>query len=168
VLAAAAAAGAIDGARAGGDKISDFELKLMDIDSESLTIPETDYKAIVTLPSTEFQRICRDLTVLGETGTLRLSLSLSRIRSALARASHERHTFAIRCLCTVTISVNKEGVKFSVAGDIGTGNIHCRPSTAVDKVCIKRRSLTRLRTRSLTGWLAGWLARTAARRDGAH
>jgi proliferating cell nuclear antigen len=29
------------------DRISDFDLKLMDIDSEHLGIPETDYKAIV-------------------------------------------------------------------------------------------------------------------------
>jgi proliferating cell nuclear antigen len=41
------------------DKISDFELKLMDIDSEHLGIPDTEYEAVVKMPSTEFQRICR-------------------------------------------------------------------------------------------------------------
>lgn len=50
------------------DKISDFEMKLMDIDSEHLGIPETEYEAVVTMPSAEFQRICRDLTTLGDTG----------------------------------------------------------------------------------------------------
>ena len=49
------------------DRISDFELKLMDIDSEHLGIPETDYKCSVRLPASEFQRIIRDLSVLGDT-----------------------------------------------------------------------------------------------------
>ena len=49
------------------ERISDFELKLMDIDSEHLGIPETDYKCSVRLPAAEFQRIIRDLSVLGDT-----------------------------------------------------------------------------------------------------
>ena len=50
------------------DKISDFELKLMDIDSETLSIPETEYKGVVNMPASEFQRICRDLTTIGDVG----------------------------------------------------------------------------------------------------
>ncbi|KAL2644292.1 hypothetical protein R1flu_011879 [Riccia fluitans] len=49
------------------DKISDFEMKLMDIDSEHLGIPETEYHAIVKMPSQEFARICRDLSTIGDT-----------------------------------------------------------------------------------------------------
>ena len=49
------------------DRISEFELKLMDIESEHLGIPETDYKCNVRLPATEFQRIIRDLGVIGDT-----------------------------------------------------------------------------------------------------
>ena len=41
------------------ERISDFELKLMDIDSEQLGIPDTEYAATVKLPASEFQRICR-------------------------------------------------------------------------------------------------------------
>lgn len=67
------------------DKISDFELKLMDIDSEHLGIPDTEYKATVTMSSSEFTRICNDLSILGE---------------------------------TVAISVGKDGVKFSVSGEM--------------------------------------------------
>mmetsp|Transcript_15758 Transcript_15758/g.15909 ORF Transcript_15758/g.15909 Transcript_15758/m.15909 type:complete len:259 (+) Transcript_15758:34-810(+) len=52
------------------DRISDFELKLMDIDSEHLGIPETDYKCSVRMPAAEFQRIIRDLSVLGDTCTI--------------------------------------------------------------------------------------------------
>lgn len=49
------------------DRISDFELKLMDIDSEHLGIPDTEYKANIRLPASEFQRIVRDLQVMGDT-----------------------------------------------------------------------------------------------------
>jgi proliferating cell nuclear antigen len=72
------------------EKISDFELKLMDIDGEFLGIPETEYNASITMSSAEFAKICRDLTILGD---------------------------------TVVISATKEGVKFSVDGDLGSGNI---------------------------------------------
>jgi len=81
------------------DKISDFELKLLDIDSEQLGIPDTEYKAVVKMSAGEFQRICRDLTILGD---------------------------------TVIVSATKEGVKFSVSGDLGNGNITCRPTGDVD------------------------------------
>ena len=52
----------------GQERISDFELKLMDIDSEHLGIPETEHSAVVKMPSAEFQRICRDLASIGDTG----------------------------------------------------------------------------------------------------
>ncbi|KAK8550854.1 hypothetical protein V6N13_119359 [Hibiscus sabdariffa] len=82
------------------DKISDFEMKLMDIDSEHLGIPDAEYQAIVRMPSAEFARIWKDLAAIGD---------------------------------TVVISVTKEGVKFSTAGDIGTANIVLRQNTTVDK-----------------------------------
>jgi len=41
------------------ERISDFELKLMDIDSEQLGIPDTDYAATVKMPSSEFARIIK-------------------------------------------------------------------------------------------------------------
>lgn len=59
------------------DRISDFELKLMDIDSEHLGIPETEYSAVVRMPAGEFQRICKDLANIGDTGTRRCLLGLS-------------------------------------------------------------------------------------------
>jgi proliferating cell nuclear antigen len=49
------------------DKVSDFELKLLDIDGEHLGIPDQEYNATVKLPSSEFQRIVRDLSVVGDT-----------------------------------------------------------------------------------------------------
>eukprot|EP00877_Chromochloris_zofingiensis_P014263 jgi/Chrzof1/9090/Cz03g35210.t1 len=49
------------------DRVSDFELKLMDIDSEHLGIPDTDYAANITMPASEYQRICKDLSSIGDT-----------------------------------------------------------------------------------------------------
>jgi len=43
------------------DKVSDYEVNLLNLDLERLAIPGTDYQAVVTLPSLEFQRIVRDL-----------------------------------------------------------------------------------------------------------
>lgn len=59
----------------------------------------------VHMPATEFQRIMKDLSTIGD---------------------------------TVVISVTKDGVKFSTAGDIGSANVTVRQNTAVDKqVCIQ-------------------------------
>lgn len=49
-----------------GDRVSDYEMKLMDLDAEHLGIPETDYDCVIKMPAAEFQRICRDLSQIGE------------------------------------------------------------------------------------------------------
>ena len=36
------------------------------MDAEHLDIPETDYDCLIRLPAVEFQRICRDLSQIGE------------------------------------------------------------------------------------------------------
>jgi proliferating cell nuclear antigen len=76
------------------------ELKLMQIDGENLGIPEQEYACNITMPAEEFQRIVRDLQVLGD---------------------------ACGIQCT------KEGVRFSVTGQIGTGNILVRSRSDHDK-----------------------------------
>ena len=40
---------------------------MITIDSEHLAIPETEYSSVVTLPSTEFSRICKELYSISET-----------------------------------------------------------------------------------------------------
>jgi len=76
------------------DRIADFDLKLMQIESEHMEIPEQQYKVVARLPSGEFQKICRDLKEFGE---------------------------------TMQMSASKEGIKFSVAGDVGSGNVMLKP-----------------------------------------
>jgi proliferating cell nuclear antigen len=48
------------------DRISDFDIKLMDIDSDHLGIPDMKYSAVVSMPAGEFQRIMRDMVTIGD------------------------------------------------------------------------------------------------------
>lgn len=56
-----------------GDRLSKFSLKLMDIEAENFGIPATTYKTIVQMPSSEFQRIVRELSVIGETVKIKVN-----------------------------------------------------------------------------------------------
>merc|ERR1719361_1643706 len=76
------------------DRIADFELKLMQIESEHMEIPEQQYKVVARLPSSEFQKICRDLKEFGE---------------------------------TMQVKAGKDGITFSVQGDVGAGNVMLKP-----------------------------------------
>ncbi|PFH46290.1 hypothetical protein AMATHDRAFT_8008 [Amanita thiersii Skay4041] len=60
------------------DRVAEYDMKLMDIDAETLGIPDTDYDARVTMPSSEFTRIVRDLSQLGE--SVRIEVSKEGIR----------------------------------------------------------------------------------------
>ncbi|SCV67457.1 BQ2448_5068 [Microbotryum intermedium] len=55
------------------DRMGEYEMKLMDIDQEHLGIPETVYDAEISLPSSEFARIIRDLKELGESVKIEVS-----------------------------------------------------------------------------------------------
>ncbi|XP_041363173.1 proliferating cell nuclear antigen-like [Gigantopelta aegis] len=48
------------------EKVSDYAMKLVDLDTEHLGIPDTEYSCVVKMPSGEFQRICRDLSQIGD------------------------------------------------------------------------------------------------------
>merc|ERR1712048_1258858 len=76
------------------DRIADFDLKLMQIESEHMEIPEQQYKVVVKMPSSEFLKVCRDLKEFGE---------------------------------TMQIQASKDGIRFSVQGDVGTGNVVLKP-----------------------------------------
>merc|ERR1712186_212592 len=76
------------------NRIAEFQLKLMQIESEHMEIPEQQYKVIAKLPSVEFQKICRDLKEFGE---------------------------------TMQMKASKEGITFSVRGDVGADNVMLKP-----------------------------------------
>ncbi|KAK6102746.1 proliferating cell nuclear antigen (PCNA), putative [Brugia malayi] len=48
------------------DKSQEVIVKMMDIDSEHLGIPEQDYSAVVCMPAAEFQKTCRDLAMFSD------------------------------------------------------------------------------------------------------
>jgi proliferating cell nuclear antigen len=50
------------------DRLSEYDIKLMDIDQEHLGIPDTEYAATISMPSSEFSKITRDLSALSESG----------------------------------------------------------------------------------------------------
>jgi proliferating cell nuclear antigen len=49
---------------------SEYQLKLLEIEAEAMGIPTMEYKSVVTLSSTEFAKIVRDMTVFGDTVTI--------------------------------------------------------------------------------------------------
>ncbi|KAK6021809.1 proliferating cell nuclear antigen [Ostertagia ostertagi] len=49
------------------DKTQDVTVKMMDIDSEHLGIPEQDYAVVCEMPASEFQKTCKDLTMFTDT-----------------------------------------------------------------------------------------------------
>jgi proliferating cell nuclear antigen len=52
------------------ERTTEFNLNLITIDSEHLAIPETEYSSVVTINSSEFSKICRELYSLSETVTV--------------------------------------------------------------------------------------------------
>lgn len=47
-----------------------YDLKLLDIDIETITIPDVESEVLVTIPSVDLQRITRDVTNLSDTVTI--------------------------------------------------------------------------------------------------
>ncbi|GAM28414.1 hypothetical protein SAMD00019534_115900 [Acytostelium subglobosum LB1] len=52
------------------DRVSDFEIKLLELDQDQYGIKDSGYSVTIKMPSTELQRICRDLSALGEVVTI--------------------------------------------------------------------------------------------------
>jgi len=63
-------------------RISHFSLKLMDIDSEHLGIPDTEYKCVVKMASHEFQRICKEIAIIGD--TVKISASKEAVKFSVS------------------------------------------------------------------------------------
>ena len=47
--------------------VTNFQLNLIDLDINSIHIPAVEFPSIITMPSTDFQKIIRDMHTLGET-----------------------------------------------------------------------------------------------------
>ena len=83
-------------------KVSEYEMKLLDYDTEHLTVPDSEYSCIIEMSSLEFQKICKDLSQIGD---------------------------EIKIRCHKEIDGNEATVEFAIEGDIGKGNIKLKPSS---------------------------------------
>ena len=48
------------------NKVANFRMKLIDIDDDKFNIPPAEFASIITMPSDEFQKVCRDLSTLSK------------------------------------------------------------------------------------------------------
>ncbi|KAJ0489499.1 putative proliferating cell nuclear antigen, PCNA [Helianthus annuus] len=110
------------------DKITNFEMKLMDVDYEPLEIKECKYDAVVRMPSSEFARICKDLNTMGDTGIHFMVFIRITSQNWILNAC-----FVIKFPIVVAISVTEDGLQFLTKGDTGTANIVCRQNPFADK-----------------------------------
>lgn len=53
-------------------KKGEFEMKLMEIDQEGIEIPDTEYPCEVTIKSSEFQKIIKDMSSLGDNCSIKI------------------------------------------------------------------------------------------------
>merc|ERR1739845_311232 len=85
------------------DRIADFDLKLMQIESEHMEIPEQQYKVTAKLPSAEFQKICRDLKEFGE--TMQIKASKEGITFSVQGDAEERVALTVHEPVTATFAL---------------------------------------------------------------
>ncbi|RMZ92874.1 proliferating cell nuclear antigen [Brachionus plicatilis] len=54
-----------------GHKVGSFELRLMNLDMERLSIPDTEYSCIIEMACAEFSKVCHDLFTIGDSITIK-------------------------------------------------------------------------------------------------
>lgn len=52
--------------------LTEYKLKLLDCDAETITVPDVTFDRVLTLPSSYFQRLCREMTHIGDYMTIYL------------------------------------------------------------------------------------------------
>eukprot|EP00899_Mesostigma_viride_P017335 jgi/Mesvir1/25602/Mv01830-RA.1 len=97
-----------------------YEMKLMDIDEEMIEIPEKEYMTCITMVSSEFQKICRDISIVadkvriecggdnivlsgsGDIGNCQLEIGKNHPEMTLNAVNGDRidETYSVRYLCT--------------------------------------------------------------------
>jgi proliferating cell nuclear antigen len=53
------------------NSMTDFKLKLLDVDDEIITLPDVEFDNVITMPSAFFQRMCRDMLNISDTMVIR-------------------------------------------------------------------------------------------------
>ena len=110
----------------------------MNLDQEHLGIPETDYAAVVKLPSNEFQRIIKDLSQFGESVVIACSKEGVKFSAAGTILLYD----IIIVHSTLKVKRKKlfiqhwpvsQIISHYKIGDIGTGNIKLAQTANADK-----------------------------------
>jgi proliferating cell nuclear antigen len=138
------------------DRVSEFNLNLLSLEVEHMGIPDQEYGAIIQIPSTELNRICRELSQLsdtinidinkervifsvnGDTGRGAISLSQKSQKNILEVVNNVNASFALRYLnlfnkasslsATVTLSVSEDlPLIVKYDFDIGTMKYYLAP-----------------------------------------
>lgn len=71
------------------DHCTTYKLNMLDIDEVRLDIPDTKFESVLTMPSVDFQRICRDMATLSDTMDMRSS-SKSLILTAIGDFAEQK------------------------------------------------------------------------------
>ena len=98
------------------DRLSEFNLNLLSLETEHMGIPEQEYAAVVQIPSAELNRICKELSQLsdtinidinkervifsvnGDTGRGAISLSQKNDKNIIQAINNVNASFALRYL----------------------------------------------------------------------
>lgn len=98
----------------GQEKVSEFVMKLMEIDGESLGIPSHQYNSVVSMPSADFTKLCKDMLTFGE--NVQISVTAD----------------SIHFMTSGDIGTGSTTVKPTIAADLRAGVKKEDPSQVVD------------------------------------
>lgn len=101
--------------------VTTYRLKLLDIDEEMLQIPDVRFDSVISMPSTDFQRICRDMSGISEAISIETSHNELKLDCAGEFAS-----------CAMKIGETQNGVSFD-GGESVKGSFALRYLTTFSK-----------------------------------
>ena len=100
-------------------RLAEFELKMMNVEAESMAVPEPDPEATVRMPSTQFQSICKARAYV-----------FARCESSLNPPTVLQDLTTIGD--TVTMCASSGGLSLTTKGDIGSATVTVLPKPAGD------------------------------------
>ena len=71
------------------DRYIEFQMSLLDLDSEHLSIPDQEPEASVELSCSEFQKVCKDLSQFGD--TVKISVDKKTVTFAVTGSNTDAH-----------------------------------------------------------------------------
>lgn len=119
------------------DRISEFDLKLVEIEGDLLGIPETSYQAVIQMPSSEFQKIVKDLSSMGDTVNITASkngVKFSVSGEELSGSINVKQNTSVDKKDESTIIELQEGVSLTFA--LKYLNIFAKATSLAPTVCL--------------------------------